>query len=117
MIDPIDEFGVFVDGFGWQTGRVAGSTDDPDAPDLGQGRGRRPRAQGLLVATERYTHSYPHCWRCGTQLIFRLVDEWFIAMDRCASGGRGGARRGTGCRRTSASRSASSTGSETWATG
>ncbi|MDQ2673134.1 MAG: class I tRNA ligase family protein, partial [Chloroflexota bacterium] len=28
-----------------------------------------------------YAHSYPHCWRCGTQLIFRLVDEWFIAMD------------------------------------
>ena len=33
------------------------------------------------MAKESYAHSYPHCWRCGTQLIFRLVDEWFIAMD------------------------------------
>ncbi|MEP7082662.1 MAG: class I tRNA ligase family protein, partial [Chloroflexota bacterium] len=30
---------------------------------------------------ESYTHSYPHCWRCSTQLVFRLVDEWFITMD------------------------------------
>ena len=37
-------------------------------------------AKGLLVAKESYTHSYLHCWRCGTQSI-RLVDEWFIAMD------------------------------------
>ena len=33
------------------------------------------------MAKESYYHSYPHCWRCGTQLIFRLVDEWFIATD------------------------------------
>ena len=25
-------------------------------------------------------HSYPHCWRCKTELLFRLVDEWFINM-------------------------------------
>jgi isoleucyl-tRNA synthetase len=28
-----------------------------------------------------YTHRYPVCWRCGTELVFRLVDEWFISMD------------------------------------
>jgi isoleucyl-tRNA synthetase len=27
-----------------------------------------------------YTHRYPTCWRCGTELVFRLVDEWFISM-------------------------------------
>jgi isoleucyl-tRNA synthetase len=37
--------------------------------------------KGLLVAREGYLHSYPVCWRCGTQLVFRLVDEWFIRMD------------------------------------
>src|SRR4029079_14504948 len=37
--------------------------------------------KGLLVSRERYLHHYPVCWRCGTQLVFRLVDEWFIAMD------------------------------------
>ena len=80
VIDPIDEFGVFVDGFGWQTGRVAGATDDPST-DIARDVVADLERKGLLVATEQYTHSYPHCWRCGTQLIFRLVDEWFIAMD------------------------------------
>jgi isoleucyl-tRNA synthetase len=28
-----------------------------------------------------YTHRYPTCWRCGVELVFRLVDEWFIRMD------------------------------------
>jgi isoleucyl-tRNA synthetase len=80
VINPIDEFGVFVDGFGWQTGRVAGATDDPST-DLARDVVADLEARGLVVATESYRHSYPHCWRCGTQLIFRLVDEWFIAMD------------------------------------
>jgi isoleucyl-tRNA synthetase len=80
VINPIDEFGVFVDGFGWQTGRVAGATDDPST-DIAGDIIADLEANGLVIATERYAHSYPHCWRCDTQLIFRLVDEWFIAMD------------------------------------
>jgi isoleucyl-tRNA synthetase len=80
VIDPIDQFGVFVEGFGWQTGRYAGATDDP-AEDLARAVVEDLERKGILVAKEGYAHSYPHCWRCGTQLIFRLVDEWFIAMD------------------------------------
>ncbi|MGI9255218.1 MAG: class I tRNA ligase family protein, partial [Thermomicrobiales bacterium] len=30
---------------------------------------------------ENYKHRYPVCWRCNTDLVFRLVDEWFISMD------------------------------------
>jgi isoleucyl-tRNA synthetase len=33
-----------------------------------------------LFVTERYVHRYPHCWRCKTELLYRLVDEWFINM-------------------------------------
>ncbi|HLO34714.1 MAG TPA: class I tRNA ligase family protein, partial [Candidatus Deferrimicrobium sp.] len=29
---------------------------------------------------EPYRHRYPHCWRCNTPLVFRLVDEWYISM-------------------------------------
>ncbi len=36
--------------------------------------------KGLLFAVEKYPHKYPHCWRCKTELLFRLVDEWFIGM-------------------------------------
>ncbi|HEX9090745.1 MAG TPA: DUF5915 domain-containing protein, partial [Anaerolineales bacterium] len=38
------------------------------------------RRKGLLYRVDSYTHRYPVCWRCGTELVFRLVDEWFISM-------------------------------------
>ena len=37
--------------------------------------------KGLLFDREQYTHRYPVCWRCGTELVFRLTDEWSISMD------------------------------------
>ena len=80
VIDPIDEFGRFREGFGWQSGRYAGA-DDPDGADLAREVADDLDARGLLVAREGYRHSYPVCWRCGTQVVFRLVDEWFISMD------------------------------------
>jgi isoleucyl-tRNA synthetase len=80
VLDPIDQFGVFRERYGWQTGRYAGATDDGDA-DLALEIATDLARKGLLVARERYLHHYPVCWRCGTQLVFRLVDEWFIAMD------------------------------------
>jgi isoleucyl-tRNA synthetase len=80
VLDPIDEFGLFRDGYGWQTGRFAGASEDP-AADLAGDVAADLEAKGLLVSRERYLHHYPVCWRCGTQLVFRLVDEWFIAMD------------------------------------
>jgi isoleucyl-tRNA synthetase len=38
-------------------------------------------AAGALFAKERYTHSYPHCWRSKTPIIFRAVDQWFVSLD------------------------------------
>ena len=34
-----------------------------------------------LVHQENYTHSYPHCWRSKTPVIFRGMDQWFIKID------------------------------------
>jgi isoleucyl-tRNA synthetase len=34
--------------------------------------------RGLLFAKEMHTHSYPHCYRCGTPLIYNAVSSWFI---------------------------------------
>lgn len=31
--------------------------------------------------TERYTHRYPACWRCKTELVWKVADEWYISMD------------------------------------
>ncbi|MCZ7668606.1 MAG: class I tRNA ligase family protein [Chloroflexi bacterium] len=34
----------------------------------------------MYYRKQRYAHRYPHCWRCGSELVYRLVDEWFINM-------------------------------------
>jgi isoleucyl-tRNA synthetase len=73
-IAPLDDAGVFLPGFGWLEGMSAvdSTTADKILDDL--------RQKGRLFAGELYPHSYPHCWRCKTELLFRLVDEWFIDM-------------------------------------
>lgn len=37
---------------------------------------------GALFAKQRFTHSYPHCWRSKTPIIFRAVDQWFVSLDQ-----------------------------------
>ena len=39
------------------------------------------KERNFLVYAEDYPHVYPHCWRSGDELVFRLVDEWYINMD------------------------------------
>lgn len=39
------------------------------------------REHGRLMATERITHSYPHCWRHKTPVIYRAAAQWFVRMD------------------------------------
>jgi isoleucyl-tRNA synthetase len=39
------------------------------------------RVRKALVHQENYHHSYPHCWRSKTPIIFRAMDQWFIAID------------------------------------
>jgi isoleucyl-tRNA synthetase len=74
-VAPLDEYGNFLFEFGvplYGKSALDQSTADWIVNNLQQ--------KGLLLATERYPHSYPHCWRCKTELLFRLVDEWFINM-------------------------------------
>jgi isoleucyl-tRNA synthetase len=40
------------------------------------------QARGALVRHAPYQHSYPHCWRHKTPVIFRATPQWFISMDR-----------------------------------
>jgi isoleucyl-tRNA synthetase len=73
-VAPLDEHGDFLPGFGDLEGK---SAVDPATTDWIL---ENLQKKGLLLAVERYPHSYPHCWRCKTELLFRLVDEWFINM-------------------------------------
>ncbi len=73
VIAPLNEDGTFKEGFDWLTGKEASRV----APEVFENL----KQKGLLYRVEDYTHRYPVCWRCGAELVFRLVDEWFIAMD------------------------------------
>jgi isoleucyl-tRNA synthetase len=42
----------------------------------------RLKAEGKLVKREQILHAYPHCWRCGSPLIYRAVGSWFVAVEK-----------------------------------
>ena len=73
VIAPLDEFGIFIDGFDWLTGKSVFEVNKSIYDSL--------REKGALYRLEQYSHRYPVCWRCQTEVVFRLVDEWFISMD------------------------------------
>ncbi len=73
LVAPLEEEGHFVpEGFGWLGGMHVSEVPQPIFDDL--------KRKGLLYRVENYTHRYPTCWRCKAELVFRLVDEWFISM-------------------------------------
>jgi len=72
MIAPLDESGVVLPGFGPYSGRDVRDVTEPILESL--------RHKHRFYRLETITHRYPHCWRCGTPLVFRLVDEWYISM-------------------------------------
>jgi isoleucyl-tRNA synthetase len=42
-------------------------------------------ARGLLLRVQAYEHSYPHCWRCGTPLLYYAKPSWYIATTKLRS--------------------------------
>jgi isoleucyl-tRNA synthetase len=73
VLTPVDESGRFYDDYGWLHGLSTTEAADQIIGRLGE--------TGFLVDAGLYTHAYPHCWRCDTPLIFRIADDWFIAVD------------------------------------
>ncbi|MEP6909537.1 MAG: isoleucine--tRNA ligase [Actinomycetota bacterium] len=73
VLVPIDESGRMLPGYGPFEGLSTDEVADVVIEDL--------RRRDLLVDSGRITHRYPTCWRCGTPLVFRVVDDWFIACD------------------------------------
>ncbi len=74
-IAPLDEEARFMDAFGWLKHK---SATDPETIDLII---EDLKKRQFLVYVEEYPHVYPHCWRSGDELVFRLVEEWYINMD------------------------------------
>ena len=72
VLTPVDEAGRRHDSYGWLHGTSTAEAKDQIIGDLGE--------RGRLLEAGEIVHP-PVRWRCHTPLIFRIVDEWFIACD------------------------------------
>jgi len=73
VIELIDETAAYLEDLGNLTGQSAKKHPEIIIEFLRQ-------ANGLFKA-QKYTHRYPACWRCKTELVWKLTDEWYIAID------------------------------------
>ena len=73
VLMPVDEAGRFFDTYGWLHGLSTVEAADQIIGWLGE--------HSFLVEAGLYEHRYPHCWRCDTPLIWRVTDDWLIAVD------------------------------------
>jgi isoleucyl-tRNA synthetase len=73
VLAPVDGSGRFYPEYGWLAGLSTVEASQPIIDSL--------LHKGVLVDVGVYLHSYPHCWRCDTPLIFRVADDWYISVD------------------------------------
>jgi isoleucyl-tRNA synthetase len=71
VVNPVRPNGTYDERIGPYAGRWVKAADPDLIEDL--------RARGRLLRAETYEHSYPHCWRCGTPLLYYAKPSWFIA--------------------------------------
>ncbi|PJE69809.1 isoleucine--tRNA ligase [Candidatus Shapirobacteria bacterium CG10_big_fil_rev_8_21_14_0_10_48_15] len=77
VLAAIDEGADYLPGFGQLSGQNA-----KNHPELIFAYLKQKDSGRFLFKIAPYTHRYPVCWRCKTELVWRVVDEWYIAMDR-----------------------------------
>jgi isoleucyl-tRNA synthetase len=74
VINPVRLDGTYDERIGPYAGRNVKDADPDLIEDL--------RARGRLLKAESYEHSYPHCWRCGTPLLYYAKPSWYIATSQ-----------------------------------
>jgi len=71
---PIDEEGRFLEDVAGYAGRFVKEADKDIIRQL--------KVEGALVKRDQYQHSYPHCWRCDSPLLYRAVSSWFVDIKK-----------------------------------
>ena len=72
-ICPINEQGVMLESTGFLAGHKT--------TDVVEMVVDRLKNDNKLLYAHKYKHSYPYCWRCKTDLVYKLISAWFIKMD------------------------------------
>ncbi|HEY1822069.1 MAG TPA: isoleucine--tRNA ligase [Trebonia sp.] len=70
VVNPVRADGRFEEGLPLIGGLFFKDADEPLTADLAE--------RGLLFRAEPHVHSYPHCWRCGTTLLYYALPSWYI---------------------------------------
>src|ERR1700679_1699494 len=70
---PLDNDGRFVEGLSEYKGKTVFEANPAIISLLTE--------RGMLVGEKKFSHSYPHCWRCHQPVIFRATEQWFIQLD------------------------------------
>src|ERR1700722_3845936 len=70
---PVDDGGVFTKEAGQFAGQFVFKANKSIVEHL--------QSIGALAGYSEVTHSYPHCWRCKNPIIFRAMEQWFVALD------------------------------------
>lgn len=73
--------GKFLPGTGFFEGRFAMEKDADGKPTLAIDVIKDLQSRGLFFDKKNYEHTYPHCWRCKTPLIYYARDSWYIKME------------------------------------
>src|SRR5690606_3753866 len=73
VVNPLGANGVYLPDVELFGGQYIWKANDAIVDLLGE--------RGVLLARETITHSYPHCWRHKTPVVFRATPQWFIGMD------------------------------------
>ena len=74
VINPVRPDGTYDERIGPYAGRYVKEADPDLIEDL--------RARGKLLRAEEFEHSYPHCWRCHTPLIYYAKPSWYIGTSQ-----------------------------------
>ena len=74
VVNPVRLDGTYDERIGPYAGRWVKDADADLIEDL--------RRRGRLLRAEHYEHSYPHCWRCGTPLLYYAKPSWYIATSQ-----------------------------------
>lgn len=72
-ICPINDNGIMLDECGFLAGRKTTDVVDMVVDRL--------KTDNKLLYAHPYKHSYPHCWRCKTDVVYKLVSSWYIKVD------------------------------------
>jgi isoleucyl-tRNA synthetase len=79
IVAAIDDRANYLEGYGSLTGSNA-----KKHPELVIDYLESFESGRFLLKSELHKHRYPSCWRCKTELVWKITDEWYIAMDKPA---------------------------------